>query len=83
MKIGQVKDAIASISFLIAAWIVSNKGIEKNVLLAGLLLGFVVDSIFTLNSEWHCTDWEDNSPGKLVIASQVVAFAYLVYINGV
>lgn len=78
MKIGQVKDAIASISFLIAAWLVSTKGIEKNVLLAGLLLGFAVDSIFTLN-----TDWEDNSPAKFVVASQVLAFGYLIYINGV
>jgi len=83
MKTGQVKDAIAAAFFLMTAWLVSTKGVKKNVLLAGLLLGFTVDCIFTLNTEWHCTDWDYNSPSKLVIAAQVVAFAYFVYINGV
>ncbi len=78
MKIGQVKDALASAMFLVAMILVATRPIQKNVLLAALGLGFLVDLIFTLRPNWHCQDWDrSNSVPKLVILGQVIVFASL------
>lgn len=83
MKIGQAKDALASVMFLVATILVATRPIQKNVLLAALGLGFLVDLIFTLRPTWHCQDWDrSNSLPKLVILTQVIVFTSLAIING-
>ena len=78
MKIGQIKDALASAMFLVAMILVATRPIQKNVLLGALGLGFLVDLIFTSRPKWHCQDWDrSNSLPKLVILGQVIVFAGL------
>lgn len=83
MKIGQVKDALASAMFLVAIIIVSTRPIQKNVLLGALGMGFLVDLTFTLRPDWHCQDWDrSNLSPKLVVLAQLIVFAGLALING-
>lgn len=83
MKIGQVKDGLACWMFLVALYLVSTRHVQKNVLLAALGLGFLVDFIFTARPEWHCQDWDRaNFAPKLVLLAQVIVFAGLIVING-
>ena len=84
MQIGQVKDALGALMFLVAAYVASTRVIHKNVLLAGLALGFFVDLIFTLKPDWHCEDLNeaDDFTPKLILFVQTIVFAILVYLNG-
>jgi hypothetical protein len=83
MKIGQVKDSLASAMFLVAMILVATRPIQKNVLLGALGLGFLVDLIFTLRPTWHCQDWDrSNFVPKLVILAQLIVFGSLAIING-
>ena len=59
MKLGQVKDASATVLFGVAFMTVLNKNVSKKFILAGLGLGAIIDGLFTLNTSWHCEEWRD------------------------
>ena len=74
--IGFVKDAIASVMFLVSIPVVQTA--PMSVITAALAMGATVDALFTLNPEWHCQRWDTRSAPVAVILCQVLGFLYLV-----
>lgn len=71
MKLGQAKDASATLLFGAAFMTVLNKNVSKKLILTGLGFGFLIDGLFTLNPTWHCEDWRDGPLGpKFLILIQ-------------
>jgi hypothetical protein len=74
-SVGFVKDAIATVMFLVAASVVRRAPV--NIIIAALLLGAAIDGLFTLNPEWHCQTWNLWSVPGAVLSAQVTGFLLL------
>jgi hypothetical protein len=81
MKIGQVKDSLAAGMFFTGILLLTKGLLKQNVLLAALTLGFIVDSLFTLNPEWHCQEWDEGGAPKTVIFLQIFSFLVLIWMT--
>ncbi len=83
MKVGYVKDAMASLMFL-AAFIVlytNPRRVPVQYILTLLLLGLTVDTLFTLNPRWHCEEWSESRVAKYVLFVQLVVFSAVLLRN--
>jgi hypothetical protein len=83
MKISQIKDATAAAMFAAAMVVVWSGPVPRELVLKGLGLGVVVDTLFTLNPTWHGAEWKTGPVlAKLVVIAQVFTFAYILATHG-
>jgi hypothetical protein len=83
MKISQIKDATAAAMFAAAMVVVWSGPVPRELVLKGLGLGVVVDTLFTLNPTWHGAEWKTGPVlAKLVVMAQVIIFAYILATHG-
>ena len=83
MKISQIKDATAAAMFAAALVVVWSGPVPRELVLKGLGLGVVVDTLFTLNPTWHGAEWKTGPVlAKLVVMGQVFTFAYILATHG-
>jgi hypothetical protein len=83
MKISQIKDATAAAMFAAAMVVVWSGPVPRELVLKGLGLGVVVDTLFTLNPTWHGAEWKTGPVlAKLVVMGQVFTFAYILATHG-
>jgi len=81
MKVGQVKDGMAALMFLVALGLALTRRITQPLLVLGLVVGFLVDAFFTLNPDWHCRETDGGWP-VWVLRFQLIAFVLLIVIYG-
>lgn len=83
MKISQIKDATAAAMFAAAMVVVWSGPVPRELVLKGLGLGVVVDTLFTLNTSWHGAEWKTGPVlAKMVVLGQVFIFAYILATHG-
>lgn len=73
-----MKDAVAALLFLVSIVIVTNCKVPVETITSCLVVGFVVDSLFTVNPKWHCEEWSESSVAKYIVMAQAPLFAAFV-----
>jgi len=78
---GYTKDKIASLLFFISIFFVyylKNLDKIKNLIILILLIGFLIDFLFTLNPEYHFTKIGYNIPSYIIYSGVIFVFILLV-----
>jgi uncharacterized membrane protein YczE len=82
--VGYVKDLLASFMFLFCIlYIVKNKRVQIQKVIILLVMAFIVDALFTVNSSWHCEDWKDSQVSKYIILLQIPIFVSIMFYSDV
>ncbi len=67
MQVGYLKDALATIMFFVLSIL------YQSPIFIG---GFIVDLLFTLNPDWHCSE---STVAKYIVLLQIPVFVAIIY----
>lgn len=76
-SVGQVKDALAALMFLVSLVVLLTRRVPYGFIVALVIMGLVVDGLFTVNQGWHCQDWETSTTARYIVLSQVPIFCVI------
>lgn len=76
-SVGQVKDTLAALMFLVSLIILLNTRVPYEYIISLVLMGLAVDGLFTINQEWHCQDWETSATAKYIVLAQIPVFCVI------
>ena len=77
MQVGRAKDAIAALIFFVSMIVLSTRNVPLGYIFGAVLMGFIVDLMFTLRPTWHCEDWEESRVAKYIVMFQIPAFCVI------
>ena len=72
--VGWVKDGVAATMFLVSLMMLYSTEVPKSTVIRIVGMGLAVDTLFTINRDWHCEEWNESLVAKYVVLFQVVFF---------